>query len=112
MSKLAKLMAEMEGYFVEGSIAQRHNNPGDIEHAPGEWHSGSSPIGSFYTPKKGWAALQNQLEDYANRGLNLSQMVDIYAPPSQNDTTDYLDFICEGLGVSPNTLVKDALLIT
>ena len=111
MSKLAKLIAEQEGFFVDGSIAQRQNNPGDLEHASGEWHNGS-PIGSFYTAKKGWAALQNQLEDYANRGLNLSQMVDIYAPPSQNDTTDYLNFICEGLGVSPNTLVKDALLIT
>jgi hypothetical protein len=112
MSKLAELIAKQEGFGIAGDIPTTHNNPGDLEHAPGETHNDGTPVGEFPTVAAGWAALENQLQDYANRGLNLSQMVDIYAPPSENNTNAYLDFICEGLGCQPNTLVKDALLIT
>jgi hypothetical protein len=112
MTKLAQLIAKEEGFGLPGDIPTTHNNPGDLEHAPGETHNDGTPVGEFPTPAAGWAALENQLQLYASRGLTLAEMVDDYAPPSQNNTTAYLDFLCEGLGCAPNILVKDALLIT
>lgn len=112
MSKLARLIAQREGFGVAGAIPTAHNNPGDLEHAPGETHDDGSVIGEFIDPSAGWAALEAQLLKYANRGLTVQQMVYVYAPPTENDTDAYLDFICQGLGCQPDTLVKDALQIT
>ena len=112
MSKLAQLIAQREGYGIAGDIPTTHNNPGDLEHAPGETHDTGSPIGEFIDPSAGWAALEGQLQKYADRGLTMQQMTYIYAPPTENDTDGYLDFLCQGLGCQPDTSVKDALLIT
>jgi hypothetical protein len=111
VSKLAQLIAKREGFGIAGDIPTTHNNPGDLEHAPGEMHDTGSPIGEFLTVEDGWEALENQLQKYADRGLTVQDMIEVYAPPTENDTDEYLDFICEGLGCQPNTLVKDALLI-
>lgn len=112
MSRLAQLIAKREGFGIPGALPTRSNNPGDLEHAPGEMHNTDSPVGEFLTAQAGWDALDNQLQKYAERGLTIQDMVEIYAPPSENDTDAYLDFICSGLGCQPNLLVKDALLIT
>lgn len=53
MSKLAQLIAKQEGFGIPGAVPTRDNNPGDLEHAPGEVHTGSSPIGSFATAQEG-----------------------------------------------------------
>jgi hypothetical protein len=68
--------------------------------------------------------LERQLQTDAARGLTLEQMVygipnaegveeGGYAPESDgNNSAAYLAFLCQGLGCQPDTLVKDALLIT
>jgi len=111
MSKLAQLIAREEGFYVPGSLPNRNNNPGDLRHAPGETHAGNpNAVGAFDTVEEGWAALERQLGLYAERGLTLSQMVDSYAPPSDdNDSVQYLQFLCDGLGCTPDTLVSQAL---
>ena len=112
MSKLAELIAQREGFGIPGALPTRSNNPGDLEHAPGETHDTSSPVGEFLTVADGWQALDNQLQKYAERGMTVKDMVEVYAPPPQNDTDAYLTFICQGLGCAPNTTVAAALLIT
>lgn len=101
----------MEGFYVPGSKPSRFNNPGDLRHAPGMSHDGLGPndVGFFKTPEEGWAALERQLGLYAARGYTLEQLVSAYAPPSENDTTRYLDFICSGLGLPPSATVLSAL---
>jgi hypothetical protein len=113
MSKLARLIAEREGFGVPGSLPQRNSNPGDLMHAPGEDHPPDAPnsIGSFPTPQDGWDALEHQLQLWASRGLTIAQAIATEAPPSCNDTAEYTQFICQGLGLPPTATVTQALEI-
>ena len=111
VSKLAELIAKREGYGIPGTVPTRNLNPGDIEHAPGEAHTTSSPIGSFDTVQEGWTALERQLQLYAVRGLTLEQAIYEFAPPVENNTAAYLAYVCSGLGCSPDTPVSEALAI-
>jgi hypothetical protein len=112
MSKLAQLIAQEEGFFKSGALPQRQNNPGDLEHAPGESHEGTGVIGSFTTPAQGWTALEDQLQLDAKRGWTMEQLVYTYAPPSENNSAQYLAYLCSGLKCDPQMLVSDALQIT
>jgi len=112
MSKLARLIGQFEGFNVPGSLPQRDNNPGDLRHSPHSEHSGDpNAIGQIDTPEDGWADLEHQLQLYAQRGLTLDELVSQYAPPNENDTVRYLNFLCDGLGLSPDDLVSTALKI-
>ena len=114
MSKLAVLMAHQEGFFVPGSLPQRNNNPLDLRHAPGETHPDAMPdsVGSFPTPEAGWAAGERQLQLFAERGLTLGEAIAIFAPPTENNTSAYLDFVCKGLNCDPSLSVAEALKIS
>jgi hypothetical protein len=113
MSKLAELIAKEEGYGIPGSLPTRDNNPGDLRHSPHSFHTAAAPdaIGQIDNPADGWADLELQLQRFAERGLTLEQAVEIFAPPSENDSVGYLAYICTGLGVPATTLVSDALNI-
>lgn len=108
-SKLARLIAQQEGFGLTGALPTRSNNPGDLEHAPGEVHDTDSPVGSFATAQAGWDALQRQLELYASRGMTVQQAVYTFAPPSENNSAAYLKYVCDGLGCTPDTLVSEVL---
>lgn len=114
MSKLARLIAQEEGYGIPGDIPTRDNNPGDLRHSPHSFHTTAQPdaIGQIDTPADGWADLERQLQLYAQRGMTLQQAIYEFAPESENDSQAYLDFICQGLGVPSNTTVAAALEIT
>jgi hypothetical protein len=115
VSKLARLIAQEEGYGIPGALPTRDNNPGDLRHSPHSAHAATDPngIGQIDTVADGWADLERQLQLYASRGLTLQQMiVDNYAPASENNSQQYLDLICAGLGnVSPDMPVSEALQI-
>ncbi len=114
MTKLARLIAQEEGFGIPGSQPTRKNNPGDLRHSPHSSHEGESPddIGVIDTPDHGWDDLERQLQLFAQRGLSIEQLVQVYAPPEENDTSRYLKFICQNLPCVPGTLVSDALEIT
>lgn len=111
MSKLARLIAQEEGFNVPGSVPNRDNNPGDLRHSPHSFHLSADPdgIGEIDTPADGWADLERQLRLFAQRGLTLSQMVEAYAPPSRNNTVGYLEYLCNGLGLPTTATVSQAL---
>jgi len=114
MSKLAQLIASEEGFFKSGSLPQRRNNPGDLRHSPHSSHEGEAPndIGVIPTAAQGWEDLESQLQLDANRGWTLQQLVYTYAPPSENNSAQYLQYLCDGLGCTADTLVSAALKIT
>jgi hypothetical protein len=114
LTKLAVLISREEGFGIAGALPTTRCNPGDLRHSPHSQHPGgpthADDIGTIDTDADGWADLERQLQIYAAEGLTLRAMVDLYAPPADNnDTAQYLAFVCEGLGLDPETRVSDAL---
>jgi hypothetical protein len=112
MTLLARLISKEEGFGIPGTVPTRDHNPGDLRHSPHSSHAGEGPndIGIIDDDADGWSDEERQLQLYASRGLTLRQMiVDYYAPSNENNSEAYLDFICEGLGLGPDTLVSEAL---
>jgi len=78
---LAACMMHMEGYYSVESKAFRNRNPGNIEHAGGT-------MMEFPTAQAGFAALVADIA--ANAGTTLRAFIAKYAPPSENNTSEYL----------------------
>ena len=111
VSLLADAIAHREGYGKPGAVPTRDNNPGDLRHSPHASHTGEGPndIGIIDTPADGWADLERQLRLYADRGLTIADAIGQFAPPNENDTEDYLVFVCHYCGCAPTDLVSDVL---
>lgn len=88
-------------------LAVANNNPGNLRYAG---QSGATPgkggFAKFATPEAGVKALQNQINLDASRGLTLGQFINKYAPPSENNTSQYLTQAINNLKVSANTPLK------
>jgi len=107
---LASLIAQEEGFDKPGSVPARNHNPGDLRHSPHSEHPGDpNGIGVIDNDADGWADLEHQLQLYADRGLTIRDMVYKYAPPEENNSQQYLNFVCNGLGCAPDTPVAEAL---
>lgn len=114
---IAATIQQVEGYYP-GSIAYINNNPGNLIYigqagaSPGTPMAGTNyTYASFPSYDAGEAALQNQIQLYANQGLTIDQMMAKYAPASGagNDPTGYASTIASSLGVSPDTTVSAAI---
>jgi hypothetical protein len=112
-SKLAELISKEEGFGIAGTLPTRNNNPGDLRHSIHSSHKPGDPngIGIIDSVADGWADLERQLQLYANRGMTLAEAIAEYAPPNENNSAQYLAFVCNGLGCDASTLVADALKI-
>ena len=111
--KLAALIAEEEGFGVPGTLPTRNHNPGDLRHSPHSDHPGDpNAIGAIDTDEHGWADLERQLEIYAAHSMTLRAAIYAFAPPNENNSERYLNFVCQGLGCSPDIPVAEALKIT
>jgi hypothetical protein len=113
MSLLAQVMSTMEGFGVPGAIPTVRNNPLNLRHGPNATHPQDDPdgIGYYATVELGWADGERQLGLYAERNLTLQAAIYEFAPPNENDSANYLNFVCQGVGCSPDTLVSAALTI-
>lgn len=101
----------MEGFGRPGVTPTRDNNPGDLRHSPHSSHTGEGPndIGEINTVADGWADLERQLKLYADRGMTIQQAVYEFAPPNENNTANYLEFVCKGLGMQQDEPISAAL---
>lgn len=103
---LMNAIAQMEGFNVSGSIAQRNNNPGNLRYAPnqvGQENTVNGKYATFASVQDGWDALQNYIQ--ANQGLTLRDFIYKYAPPTENNTTNYLNWLVSQVGVAADSLV-------
>jgi hypothetical protein len=98
---LASAIATAEGFFITGSLPQRNNNPGDLRNAPwlqhpvivdGFWQAGSR--------ESGIAGLYHQIALGIARGQSLRQLISIWAPPSENNTDNYIKETARRVGIT------------
>lgn len=92
---IAQAIAQMEGFYIAGSVAQRNNNPGNITVVGGGWMVGSSVAA-------GWQNLYNYLTSHfaTYAGITLLQFFaggggyPGYAPAAGgNDPTSYANYV-------------------
>jgi hypothetical protein len=53
----------------------------------------------FRTPMAGWRAAHRQIATDQARHLTLKEFIFKFAPPNENDTNSYLEFVCEELHI-------------
>jgi hypothetical protein len=117
---LCEAIARIEGFYLPGSRPNRLNNPGDIEWGAFARLNGATaletPKGNeparfayFPTPEVGFAALHALLSGPAYCDLTIEQAINKYAPPSENNTLNYVTEVCGLCGCNPTDLVKDVL---
>jgi hypothetical protein len=125
-TRLAQVIAKEEGFGIPNAIPTLRNNPGDLRHSPHSEHpdgpSHANDVGTIDTAADGWADLERQLEIYAEEGLNLRQMVNVYlglpkdplpgqVAPDGNQPAKYLAAVVVMMGMPPETLVSEALKV-
>ncbi len=90
----------------------RNNNPGNLIQTSIGWKGKlSSPTDSrfeqFIDLKHGIRALYRQLNSDVNRrGLNLSELINKYAPAHENNTTAYIQFVSQQTGITPYSKIE------
>ena len=109
MATLRELIANMEGWNKPNTLARRNNNPGNLRSGSGQVGTDANGFAIFPNEETGWAALDRQIALDANRGHTLSSFLNKYAPPSENDTTNYLDYVSSNLGVDPDASLLNIL---
>jgi len=60
----------------------------------------------FPTPEAGWRAAHFQIALDMSRDLSFREFINKFAPPIENDTQNYLDFVCSEMCVSPEEKVS------
>lgn len=87
----------------------RNNNPGNIEHnIRGEGKIGSDGrFAKFQTPEQGISAMAKLLVRYQTKyGRDtISQIVNRWAPPSENDSKSYAAVVARAVGVKPGDTI-------
>lgn len=109
LTSIATAIGNFEGVNVANSLAQRNNNPGNLKYAGQSGAIGQDANGFaiFDTQSDGQAALLSQLNLYAGRGLTLSQALNIYAPSSENNTSNYIGYVSSQTGIDPNASLSN-----
>lgn len=96
-------IAVREGFFRPGTIPFRDKNPGDLT----KW--GNHPIlGRFVEFENivdGFEALAEDIEINEAKALTVRAFISKYAPTNENDTSAYLQFVCEFTGLKPEDTV-------
>lgn len=108
VDSMAASIQQMEGYiapnaqYPNGSLAYQNNNPGNLRFAnqPGATQ-GAGGFAKFPSYSAGYTALQNQIQGQISSGQNLTQFFNQYAPPSENNTTNYISTVAGQVGVDP-----------
>lgn len=91
---------------VDGARGIRNNNPGNLEYSeknPWEGQTGDDGrFAKFETPEHGIRALGRNLLSYQRQGIDtVSDIINRWAPPSDNNNTDaYIQAVCAQLGVT------------
>ncbi len=112
-TRFVQLCSQMEGFGKPGTVPTTHLNPMDLRHSQHSQHSPDSPdaIGQIDTVEHGWDDSERQARLWADRGLTIRQAIYTLAPPTENNSANYLAFVCNGLALDPEVPLSQALKI-
>lgn len=115
---IAAAIERMEGFYP-GSLAWRNNNPGNLVFVgqPGA-RAGAGGFAAFDSVELGRQALKNQIQLDIDRGrdaagrpvVTLADLIASWAPPSENDTAQYIRNVAAWTGISPDAVLSAAEL--
>ncbi len=101
----------------EISLGIRNHNPGNIE--LGQPWAGLADVqrhkrfATFVHPLFGIRAMNRIIRTYINRAggvITVEQVINTWAPPSENETENYVRFVAGQLGVTPQQVVHEGLM--
>lgn len=111
---LAETMAVMEGWNIPNSLCRRNHNPLNLRYS--KFQTGTNQgFAVFKDDETGWTAaiwdLKAKQEGRTSTGLNgsstIKDLIFVWAPPSDNnDTNNYLNFVCKKLGINESYKLK------
>jgi hypothetical protein len=106
---LASAIIRQEGYGTPNAVTiNNNNNPGALRSSPYQIGT-SNGFAQFASYEDGYNALVYDLQSKVNRGLSLRDFVYTYAPPTENDTSGYLNNLSSWLGIGADTKLGDWL---
>ena len=101
-------IARIEGYGIANVHPTRDNNPGDIIAGNFTLQHGQEGVDGrfavFPNADEGYAALRALLQKHY-AGLTVAQAINKYAPPSENNTNNYIQSVCASTGLTPSTIL-------
>lgn len=110
---LQEAIARMEGFYRQSPVpdrCQRNNNPGDIEYGPFAKEHGATGrdprFAIFPSAEVGFSCLTALMKaKYSEH--TVKDMINVYAPPCENDTLDYVELVCKWTGLQPTDIVGE-----
>lgn len=86
------------------NLAYVNNNPGNLRFAGQTGATqGQGGFAKFSSPEEGVKALNNQIALDASRGHTLASFINKFAPPTENNTAQYISQAIANLGVTKDT---------
>lgn len=118
---ICSAIATQEGWFSSGSIPSVRRNPGDLRYSAQV--GATRPDGSFGVVRQGTeepiavlasnglgvAAIFRQVWLEVAHGQTVRQIINSWAPPSQNDTSAYLQNVLSWTGLPADIPVLELL---
>ena len=107
---LACAIGTEEGVFAPGSLPMRNNNPGDLRFA-GQLNAveGESGFAVFSSMPAGVVGLYRQLLAQVAEGQTVRQIIAQWAPPTENNTSQYLANVLKWTGLPADTPVMELM---
>ena len=103
VSTFYSLKPQLSNTKVSNDAGYRNNNPGNLVGSDGKFRR-------FDSLEDGYKALQNDLNiklsgksKYIAPTGTVKDFIYVYAPPSENNTANYLNFITKSTGIAPTT---------
>lgn len=95
--------------------SDRNNNPLNIRFTNIAWQGkktegkSDNDFEEFESRDYGWRAAYKNIETKMKRGLNtITKLVSEWAPPSENNTNGYIQFVASKTGIDPNATITQA----
>jgi hypothetical protein len=103
-------IAIQEGWFAPGNnLPKDNNNPGDLDFAHQLNAEPNGRFAKFTSPQTGEAALFRQVWEQVAMGQTLRQLINQWAPTSENDTSAYLKNVMAWTGLPADTPILNLL---
>lgn len=118
-------MAVMEGFFAGNDRPARNNNPLDLEYGPeAEQFGATGTDGRFaiypdadtgWDAGRRWLSVPAKFDPAGNfvggyMGATMEQVINRFAPPVENNSVNYLNFVCREANCQPNDVLTAQLL--